>query len=166
MKLSAYDVREGQSDVIQTYLLTEAIFEGIPEEDRLSWQWAWSEALWDHKAITVSVDHGIFAFAVNAYQQEFIQSDNPADSRGEEGYYEFSYHSYYFIFAIDFTNPTPIQLLEKIEHPTSDVGYVQVDRGVIINQFIHTFSNQQMISYDLSNDEIVQTLLFPEYQSN
>ena len=166
MKLSAYDVREGQSDVMQTYLLTEAIFDGIADEDRLSWQWAWSEALWDHKAITVSIEHGIFAFAVNAYQQEFIQSDNPADSRGEEGYYEFNYHSYYFIFAIDFTNPTPIQLLEKIEHPTSDVGYVQVDRGVIINQFIHTFSNQQMISYDLSNDEIVQTLLFPEYQSN
>jgi uncharacterized secreted protein with C-terminal beta-propeller domain len=166
MKLSAYDVREDQSDVIQTYLLTEAIFEGIPEEERLSWQWAWSEALWDHKAITVSVDHGIFAFAVNAYQQEFIQSVNPSDSRGEEGYYEFSYHSYYFIFSIDFTEANPIQLLEKIEHPASSIGYVQVDRGVIINDFMHTFSNQQMISYNLETKTTVQSLLFPEYQIN
>jgi uncharacterized secreted protein with C-terminal beta-propeller domain len=166
MKLSAYDVREGQSDVIQTYLLTEAIFEGIPEEERLSWQWAWSEALWDHKAITVSVDHGIFAFAVNAYQQEFIQSVTPNDSRGEEGFYQFSYHSYYFIFSIDFTQSNPIQLLEKIEHPSSSIGYVQVDRGVIINDFMHTFSNQQMISYNLETKTTVQSLLFPEYQSN
>jgi inhibitor of cysteine peptidase len=165
MKLSAYDVREGQSDVIQTYLLNEAIFDGIAEEDRSSWQWAWSEALWDHKAITVSIDHGIFAFAVNAYQQTFIQADNTADSRGENGYYDFSYHSYYFIFAIDFTSSTPIQLIKKIEHPTSSAGYVQVDRGVIINDFIHTFSNQQMISYDLETNTIGQTLLFPEYQT-
>ena len=166
MKLSAYDVREGQSDVMQTYLLTEAIFDGIPEEDHLSWQWAWSEALWDHKAITVSIEHGIFAFAVNAYQQSFIQNESSDDSRGEEGYYEFSYHSYYFIFAIDFTSSTPIQLIERIEHPTSSVGYVHVDRGVIINDFIHTFSNQQMISYDLEMNTIRQTLLFPEYQPN
>jgi uncharacterized secreted protein with C-terminal beta-propeller domain len=166
MKLSAYDVREGQSDVIQTYLLTEAIFDGIPEEDRLSWQWAWSEALWDHKAMTVSVDHGIFAFAVNAYQQEFIQSNNTTNSLTEEGFYEFSYHSYYFIFSIDFTDAMPIQLIEKIEHPSSSIGFVQVDRGVIINDFIHTFSNQQMISYNLETKTTVQSLLFPEYQSN
>jgi len=165
MKLSAYDVREGQSDVMQTYLLTEAIFDGIPEAERSSWQWAWSEALWDHKAITVSIDHGIFAFAVNAYQQTFIQHETGDDSRGENGYYDFSYHSYYFIFAIDFTSSTPIQLIEKIEHPTSSAGYVQVDRGVIINDFIHTFSNQQMISYDLASNTIGQTLLFPEYQT-
>jgi uncharacterized secreted protein with C-terminal beta-propeller domain len=166
MKLSAYDVREGQSDVIQTYLLTEAIFDGIPEEDRLSWQWAWSEALWDHKAMTVSVDHGIFAFAVNANQQEFIQSNNTTNSLTEEGFYEFSYHSYYFIFSIDFTDAMPIQLIEKIEHPSSSIGYVQVDRGVIINDFMHTFSNQQMISYNLETKTTFQSLLFPEYQSN
>jgi len=164
MKLSAYDVREGQSDVMQTYLLTEAIFDGIAEEDRSSWQWAWSEALWDHKAITVSIDHGIFAFAVNAYQQTFINAEQGDDSRGEYGYYNFSYHSYYFIFAIDFTSSTPIQLIERIEHPTSSVGYVHVDRGVIINQVMHTFSNRQMISYDLDTKTIAQTLLFPEYQ--
>ena len=166
MKLSAYDVRDNQSDVIQTYLLTDAIFEGIPLEDRLTWQWAWSEALWDHKAITVSVEHGIFAFAVNAYQQEFIRKDDQENLDDAWGYDQFSYHSYFFIFAIDFTNPTPIQLIEKIEHPSSDVGYVQVDRGVIINQFIHTFSNRQMISYDLGSQRIEQTLLFPEYQMN
>ena len=164
MKLSAYDVREGQSDVMQTYLLTDVIFEGIPLEDRSSWQWAWSEGLWDHKAITVSIDHGIFAFAVNAYQQVFTPANALVNSRAEEGYYEFSYHSYYFIFAIDFTSANPIQLIEKIEHPSSSVGYVHVDRGVIINHVMHTFSNQQMISYDLTSNAIAQSLWFPEYQ--
>jgi hypothetical protein len=164
MKLSAYDVSEGQSDVIQTYLLNEAIFAGIPLEDRLGWHGSWSEALWDHKAITVSVAHGIFAFAVNAYQHSYVQPETGDDSRSEEGYYEFSYHSYFFIFAIDFTQASPIQLLEKIEHPSSEVGFVQVDRGVIINDVVHTFSNQQMISYHLGNNAIHQTLWFPEYQ--
>ena len=164
MKLSAYDVSEGQSDVIQTYLLNEAIFAGIPLEDRLGWHGSWSEALWDHKAITVSVAHGIFAFAVNAYQHSYVQPETGDDSRSEEGYYEFSYHSYFFIFAIDFTQASPIQLLEKIEHPSSEVGFVQVDRGVIINDVIHTFSNQQMISYHLGDNAIQQTLWFPEYQ--
>jgi uncharacterized secreted protein with C-terminal beta-propeller domain len=163
MKLSAYDVREGQSDVMQTYLLTEAIFEGIPFEDRSSWQWSWSEALWDHKAITVSIDHGIFAFAVNAYQQTFIETESNAEGR-VESYYDFTYHSYYLIFAIDFTQPRPIQLIKKIEHPSSSTGYVHVDRGVIINDVMHTFSNQQMISYDLTSNTIAQSLVFPDYQ--
>ena len=163
MKLSAYDVRQGQSDVMQTYLLTEAIFEGIPFEDRSSWQWSWSEALWDHKAITVSIDHGIFAFAVNAYQQLFIETESNKDAL-VESYYDFTYHSYYLIFAIDFTQPSPIQLIKKIEHPSSSTGYVHVDRGVIINDVMHTFSNQQMISYDLTSNTIAQSLVFPEYQ--
>jgi hypothetical protein len=150
--------------VIQTYLLNEAIFAGIPLEDRLGWHPSWSEALWDHKAITVSVAHGIFAFAVNAYQHSYVQPETGDDSRSEEGSYEFSYHSYFFIFAIDFTQASPIQLLEKIEHPSSEVGFVQVDRGVIINDVVHTFSNQQMISYNLENNTILQTLWFPEYQ--
>ena len=163
MKLSAYDVRQGQSDVMQTYLLTEAIFEGIPFEDRSSWQWSWSEALWDHKAITVSIDHGIFAFAVNAYQQLFIETESNKDAL-VESYYDFTYHSYYLIFAIDFTQPSPIQLIKKIEHPSSSTGYVHVDRGVIINDVMHTFSNQQMISYNLTTNTIAQSLVFPEYQ--
>jgi len=163
MKLSAYDVRQGQSDVMQTYLLTEAIFEGIPFEDRSSWQWSWSEALWDHKAITVSIDHGIFAFAVNAYQQLLIETESNTDAL-VESYYDFTYHSYYLIFAIDFTQPSPIQLIKKIEHPSSSTGYVHVDRGVIINDVMHTFSNQQMISYDLTSNTIAQSLVFPEYQ--
>ena len=166
MKISAYQTTEGASDVLQTINLSEMILEQMPNQDELSWGWTWAEALWDHKAITVSVQHGVFAFAINAYSYELIQvgSGNIADSDSEIYYnYQFTYHSYFFIFDINFDSVNPITLLEKIEHPSSDLGYVQVDRGVIINDVIHTLSNQQMISYHLASDEILQSLTFPEY---
>jgi inhibitor of cysteine peptidase len=167
MKLSAYQTTAGSSDVLQTINLSALILEEMPNQNDLSWGWTWAEALWDHKAITVSIDHGVFAFAINAYSYELVQvgGGNIADEGVDPSYnYEFTYHSYFFIFDINFENENPITLLEKIEHPSSDLGYVQVDRGVIINDVIHTLSNQQMISYDLSSNEERQRLTFPEYQ--
>jgi inhibitor of cysteine peptidase len=174
LKLSAYDVSATSPSVMQTLNFSQFVF-GENQEDDIIWGWSWAEALWDHKAITVSVDHGIFAFAVNAYSYRIVdQKPRPAaepyrsDEEGETepGWvsYEFSYHSFYLIFEIDFTNVNPIAEPVRIEHPISEIGYVQVDRGVIINDVIHTFSNQQMISYDLNEKVILQTLVFPEYR--
>jgi uncharacterized secreted protein with C-terminal beta-propeller domain len=174
MKLSAYDVSASSPSVIQTLNFSQFVF-GENDQEGLVWGWSWAEALWDHKAITVSIDHGIFAFAVNAYSYQIVdQTPNPAsepDRSDEEGEtepgwvsYEFSYHSFYLIFEIDFTNASPIAEPIRIEHPVSEIGYVQVDRGVIINDVIHTFSNRQMISYDLNGKIMLQTLLFPEYR--
>lgn len=164
MKLSAYDVREGESDVIQTFLISDYITNAMDENAESVWGWTWAEALWDHRAITVSVEHGIFAFAVNAYSYQ-RQTQTSDDETGRDVWYnyEFTYHSLYFVFSIDFDAEEPIQLLTTIEHPTSDIGYVQVDRGVIINDVIHTLSNQQMISFDMTTQTILQSLTFPEY---
>jgi hypothetical protein len=164
MKLSAYDVREGESDVLQTFLISDYIMNSMDENTELVWGWTWAEALWDHRAITVSVDHGIFAFAVNAYSyQRQVQTSDDETERDVWYNYEFTYHSLYFVFSIDFDAEQPIQLLTTIEHPTSDIGYVQVDRGVIINDVIHTLSNQQMISFDMTTQTTLQSLTYPEY---
>lgn len=172
MKLTAYDVSENDANVMQTVNFSQWLMPN--DENGLVWGWSWAEALWDHKAIAVSVDHGVFAFAVNAYSYRIVTEPNrrvdgderpDGDNESEPGWvqYEFTYHSYFFIFKIDVTNPLPIADPIIIEHPTSEIGYVQVDRGVIINDVIHTFSNQQMISYDLGLNQILQTLIFPEY---
>lgn len=170
MKLSAYSTLEGESDVIQTLNFSQYLLDDMAENEGEVWGWSWAEALWDHRAITVSVEDGIFAFAVNAYSYHLVE--DVTTDEGEDGevrtdvYYQytFTYHSYYFIFKIDFAQAEPITLIEKVEHPTSELGYVQVDRGVMINQVIHTLSNQQMISYDITTDSILQSLVFPEYQ--
>ena len=172
MKLSAYSTAAGASDVIQTLNFSQYLLDDMAENEGEVWGWSWAEALWDHKAITVSVEHGIFAFAVNAYSYHLVEDVTTEETENGEvrtdvNYqYTFTYHSYYFIFKIDFTQAEPISLIEKVEHPSSELGYVQVDRGVMINQVIHTLSNQQMISYDITTDSILQTLVFPEYQEN
>ncbi len=170
MKLSAYSTVEGESDVIQTLNFSQYLLDDMAQNEGEVWGWSWAEALWDHKAITVSVEDGIFAFAVNAYSYHLVEDVTTEETEDGEVrtdiYYEytFTYHSYYFVFKIDFTQAEPISLIEKVEHPSSELGYVQVDRGVMINQVIHTLSNQQMISYDITTDSILQTLVFPEYQ--
>lgn len=173
MKLTAYNVSDNESAVIQTLDFSQWQVQDATTDGQV-WTWSWAEALWDHKAITVSVDHGIFAFAVNAMSYQIVQEgdtredDDQSDGSDETepGWvrYEYTFHSYYLIFRIDMDAATPIAQPIRIDHPTSDLGYVQVDRGVIINDVIHTFSNQQMISYDLTNDQILQTLTFPEYR--
>ncbi len=170
MKLSAYSTVEGESDVIQTLNFSQYLLDDMAQNEGEVWGWSWAEALWDHKAITISVEDGIFAFAVNAYSYHLVEDVTTEENEDGEVrtdiYYEytFTYHSYYFVFKIDFTQAEPITLVEKVEHPSSELGYVQVDRGVMINQVIHTLSNQQMISYDITTDSILQTLVFPEYQ--
>ena len=170
MKLSAYSTAEGESDMIQTLNFSQELLSDMSDQEGQVWGWSWAEALWDHKAITVSVEHGIFAFAVNAYSyhivEDIVTEENEDGDIKTDVYYDytFTYHSYYFVFKIDFNQEEPISLIEKVEHPSSDLGYVQVDRGVMINQVIHTLSNQQMISYDFTSDSILQTLVFPEYQ--
>ncbi|MFZ9139059.1 MAG: beta-propeller domain-containing protein [Bacilli bacterium] len=170
MKLSAYSTAEGESDMIQTLNFSQELLSDMSDQEGQVWGWSWAEALWDHKAITVSVEHGIFAFAVNAYSyhivEDIVTEENEDGDIKTDVYYDytFTYHSYYFVFKIDFNQEEPISLIEKVEHPSSELGYVQVDRGVMINQVIHTLSNQQMISYDFTSDSILQTLVFPEYQ--
>jgi hypothetical protein len=170
IKLTAYDVDVDDAAEIQTLEINSLIQALVPAPVDQIWQYAYAEALFDHKAILVSPERGIFAFAVNVasggYRSASTTTPNGDDTSsepdsGENEYYS-SFHSFYFIFMIDFSQSNPIGLPLIIEHPTSTYDYVQVDRGVMINNVVHTFSSRQVISYDVLEQTTIQTLVFPK----
>lgn len=148
MKITAYDVGENALE-IETLDIPDFIDDTLSDSLQ-TWSYSYSEALWDHRAILVSVQDNIFAFAVNAYSYGYSRDENR---------YEYAYHSYYFIFNIDFTSTNPLGTPVLIEHPSSDFDYVNVDRGVMINDVIHTLSNRQVVSYSLTEKRVIQTTL-------
>jgi inhibitor of cysteine peptidase len=150
MKITAYDVGEDARE-IQTLDIKNYVQTSLKENDYF-WSYAYSEALWNHRAILVSVQDNIFAFAVNAFSYGY--NDKEYDD------YSYEYHSYYFIFSIDFDSEQPLSEPTIIHHPSSIYTYVNVDRGVMINDVIHTLSNRAVISYSLSEQAIIQTLNF------
>ncbi|MFA5686691.1 MAG: beta-propeller domain-containing protein [Bacilli bacterium] len=140
MKLSAYKVVLGESEILQTSLLQTSNKVG-PN----TWSYNYSEGLYNHRALLVSVDKGYFGFSVNA--SEYGQESN--------GNYYFSYHAYYYLFKIDFSLDTPISEPIVIEHPNNDNDYyINVDRGVAIDNYLYTFSNKMVITYSFLNERI------------
>ncbi|MCX5775707.1 MAG: beta-propeller domain-containing protein [Firmicutes bacterium] len=158
-----------------------------------TWTYGYSEALWNPKALLVSVEHGIIAFSVEAYEygyttdptSETTSSEDPTSagsdvttssetkptdgsdttSDGNTGVYDswyWTYHSYYYIFQIDFTSSSPISDPIIIEHPTSQDYYVNVDRGILIDGYVYTISNREVIVYSLVDKMIFGSELFFE----
>lgn len=151
IKLTAYDVTIGSASEIQTYKLTVD-----QTETQSTWTYSYSEALWNHKALLVSVEHGIFGFPVQAYEYGYT-----TDGESGENWYS-NYHSYYYLFKVDFTKESPIAEPIIIEHADSEQYYVNVDRAVMIDGFVYTFSDRQVITYDLNTSTLVSpTLEFP-----
>jgi hypothetical protein len=136
----------------------------------MTWSWAYSEALYNHKAILVSEEENVFAFSVNAWAGGYKtvepsepNADTGSDEPREDSYeYFYEYHSLYLIFRFDFSRDEPILEPHIIEHPTSEIDYVSIDRGVMINDVIHTISNRQIVSYSLTQEAIVQTLVYQD----
>jgi len=153
MKMSAYDTTLGSSHEIQTYELA------VEEAGALnSWSYSYSEALWNHKALLVSVEDGLFGFPVQGYEYGY---DSDASPEGEQWYY--LYHSYYYLFRIDFTKENPIPEPVVIEHPSSDNYYVNVDRAVMVEGYVYTLSDKEVIAYDLAANAIVESpLIIPQ----
>jgi Beta propeller domain. len=123
-----------------------------------SWSYSYSEALWNHKALLVSVEDGLFGFPVQGYEYGY---DSDASPEGEQWYY--LYHSYYYLFRIDFTKENPIPEPVVIEHPSSDNYYVNVDRAVMVEGYVYTLSDKEVIAYDLAANAIVESpLIIPQ----
>lgn len=153
LKLTAYDVASESAHEIQTYELTVN-----HTETQSSWTYSYSEALWNHKALLASVEHGIFGFPVQAYEYGYT-----TDGESEDNLTWYSnYHSYYYLFKIDFTQESPIAEPIIIEHADSEQYYVNVDRAVMIDGFVYTLSDRQVITYNLNTSTLVSpTLDFP-----
>lgn len=190
IKLSAYNTTSGDASEIQTYELASSI------NGESSWSNSYSEALWNHKALLVSVDKGIFGFPVNAYEYGYTTSEEPPvdaprlngddqtvpppptsdpevetseeqpSGEGSEPsnpgeYYEYywRYHGYYYLFRIDFEKALPIPAPIVIEHKVDGGHYVSVDRAIMIEDYVYTFSSTQVVTYDLSTNSLVAPTL-------
>jgi uncharacterized secreted protein with C-terminal beta-propeller domain len=160
MKLTAYNTTVGAAEELQTFEFTSNITE---ERDDFTYYYAFSygEALYNHKALMISPEHGLLGLGVTSWVYGWRQTDENESSESDEivneDYY-YAYQSYYAIFKIDFNADQVIADPILIEHPESQDYYVTVDRGVYIDGVVHTLSNQRVISYDLNQDAIVQSL--------
>ena len=150
MKISAYNVVAGEEKALQTYKIFT-----YGSTDETSWTYGFSEALYNHKSMLISVEKGYLGFAVDAY--EYGSADG---SNGREWYYR--YHSYYYLFKIDFTNENPIQDPVIIEHEVSEEYYIGVDRGIMIDNYLYTISDLGIITYSLVDQAIVEPTYYFE----
>ncbi len=152
MKLSVYNTTSGEEETIQTVpLFTYSNLDGT------SWEYGYSEALWNHKALLISVEDGILGFPVQAYEYGYTEVADGSSGDyiyhdGEKTYEWFwNYHSYYYIFHIDFSLENPISEPFVIEHDTTSDYYVSVDRGILIEGVIYTISNREVVSYSVED---------------
>jgi inhibitor of cysteine peptidase len=136
LKLSAFDTN--LSDPLYEYIL------GSGDPDTI--QYSYSEAHYNHKALLVSAEHGIIAFPVMSFIYNQLN-------------YYYEYRSQYFIFQIDFTKEQVISDPIIISHDLSE-NYYPVERGVYIDGVIYTVSYQQIISYHLTNQAILENIRF------
>ncbi len=146
MKMSIYSNDASATEALQT-----VDFSNLNEASNAMWSYSYSEALWNHKALLISDDVGIVAFAVQAYEYGYRSADNVSQ------WYS-SYHSYYYIFTIDVSADVIIGEPVIVEHDVSEQYYVGVDRGVYINGYVFTFSPAQVIPVNFETGAILPAI--------
>ena len=151
MKISAYNVSSNEEETLQTYNIFSYDY-----TSESTWSYGYSEALYNHKALLLSVEKGYLGFAVEAMEYGYINEDS-----GRDWYYR--YHSYYYLFRIDFTKDNPILDPIIIHHPSSEDYYLGVDRGVMIDDYVYTMSDYGVITYSLIDKSIVDPPLVFDY---
>lgn len=149
MELSATD--DSKVDFEDSYVLPY-------QSDDRTWTYAYSEAIYNPKALMVSPRHGIIAFPVSSYRYTRIND-----------VYTYSYVNQYLVFYINFDAVNKEDIISSpiiINHPQSE-RYFNIERGVYISEsgdnpfeLIYTFSNLSMISFDLKTQTIYQTITY------
>jgi inhibitor of cysteine peptidase len=144
LKISAYDT--ALEAPLMTYYLAEKSDDGF-------FTYSYSEALYNHKAMMISPEKGIFAFPVSKYAyKEEVAADGGR-------VYSFKYQSEYLVFMIDFSKPFD-QIIAKpirINHDMNEYN-TNIERGVYINNVIYTLSMGQMVSYDLGLNQVLEDI--------
>lgn len=138
IKLTAYDTTEGGASELLTYKIPFA-----QEKDGYVWNNRYTEAIYNHKAILVSPEKGIFGFPLSASRSKY-----------ENNKYHFDYHSGYYIFKIDFDGTPIISEPLVIEHHSSPEYQDTIDRAVMIEDYLFTFSAARVVVYDFTNNAI------------
>jgi inhibitor of cysteine peptidase len=135
MKISVYSTLNGETKPLgEPLLFNNGTIDG--------WNWSWSDALYNHKAMLVSPEKNILGLSVNSWNV-----DNNS----------WTYESQYMIFSIDPSSSKPVKQITTIEHEKSPLWY-SVDRGVYIDGVVYTLSNYQMVSYDLASNSVLESI--------
>mgnify|MGYP000070736102 CR=1 FL=1 len=138
LKLSAYDTR--LEEPLETYSFAS---------DGGGFNYSFSEAIYNPKALMIDATKGIVGFPMSMYHYD------------EFNYY---YESSFVLFFIDFESDNIISEPIFISHDQTDY-YMQVDRGVYIenivndvvtDRYIYTFSYEQVLVYHIETDTIIQ----------
>ncbi len=137
LKLSAYDTNI--STPLDTY--------SFADNDETHY-YSYSEAIYNPRALLINVEKGLFAFPVNSYSYQEIESD-----------YDWSYTASYYIFKVDFNQSQVIEDPIIISHDETEY-YNAISRGIEIENRIYTFSRDQVYAYDLNTHSTVQVLNF------
>jgi uncharacterized secreted protein with C-terminal beta-propeller domain len=133
LKLSAYDTA-----------LTEPLDSYIFPSDEEEYQYNWSEAIYNPRALLINVEKGLFGFPVSTYKYSSIEQT-------------YTYEALYYIFEIDFNRLEVIGEPIIIKHDATTY-YNYIDRGVEIENRIYTFSRSQIVVYDIEMETNIQTL--------
>jgi inhibitor of cysteine peptidase len=146
LKISAYDT--ALTEPLTTYFLSEKSNDG-------TFNYSYSEAVYNHKALMISSEKGILAFPVSKFSYKEETVDNVMT-------YTYTYQSEYLVFFIDFSKPAKEIISEpiRISHKAREFDSA-IDRGVYINNVIYTLSFGQLVSFDLSTNQVLETLEFP-----
>ncbi len=135
MKVSAYNTSIGSDSIVS---------DEMPDSNELGWGYRYTEAMYNPKALMVDVELGLFGFPLVSHQY-----NSTTDT--------YTYETAFRVYQIDFNN------INVLGEPLMIVGettefYNQIDRGVYINGYIYTFSANEILSYDLTNEVSVQQI--------
>lgn len=143
MKLTAYDITEGSAREIETYKITNNTIQNVGE-----YVYAWSEALSNHRAMLVSPRHKLFGFPLHKSTYEYR----------DDGLM-MKYESAYYLFKIDFSSEQVIKRPFIIKHDLASTSYGYVNRAVMINDNVFTFSRYAVITFNLISEEVTSELV-------
>lgn len=76
-----------------------------------------------------------------------------------DNHYVYEYSSAYYLFKINFAGGGPIISAPiKVEHERASEEYSYVDRAVMIDDYLYTFSSYGVVVLDLISEHIIDTL--------
>lgn len=147
IKISAYDTTAGSAETLDTV----DVFTYITSELGM-YGYGYSEGIWNHKALLVSVEDGVFGLPLYKYYWSTSHENEMAIYRNEVV-------SSYLLYRIDFANEFLILKLVEVTHPQYQEDYEIVNRSVLIESHVYMFSQHYITIYNLETDVILATIL-------
>jgi inhibitor of cysteine peptidase len=98
--------------------------------------YAHSEALFNHKALLISEENGLFGFALNG----IVWQNN-----------QYMTQNQYMVFDIDHESDQPLQIKATLTLPETN-NYEWIERAIFAYDFFYVIASNQIVSYSMDND--------------